>query len=299
MVLGKGSARGRHHVLHAALVKAYQVEITFYDDDRVFFGDGVLAVVQPEKDVTLMVKDSFRAVHVFCRTLAGKVAPSEGHHHAGNVLDGNHQAVPELVGNTAVLFFYGKARLDAFLGREAFLGGVAYETFAAVGSVADVELLAGWFGNMAAVQVLKSLWTAGQLFFEPLTGQFVQLADQFTLFGDFGPFGVAHAGQLKTAKIRHPFHGGVKVDFFVFLHELEHVSAGTAGKALVDAQGGVYIHGGGVVVVEGAHPNVASVARPFQGQKLLNDGRDVGFGFELLDDFVRVEGHGPNLAFYV
>jgi hypothetical protein len=81
----------------------------------------------------------------------------------------------------------------------------------------------------------------------------------------------------------------------VFLHELENITARATGKAFVNAQARVHVHGGASVIMEGADAQVAAIPGAFQRNKILNDQRDICVGFELLNDFVRVERHGLNL----
>ena len=82
----------------------------------------------------------------------------------------------------------------------------------------------------------------------------------------------------------------------MFLHELENIAARTTGKAFVNAQARVYIHGGTSVIMEGTDAQVATISGTFQRYKVLNDQRNICVGFELLNDFVRIERHDPNLA---
>ena len=130
-------------------------------------------------------------------------------------------------------------------------------------------------------------------------GEFVQLAHHRAFFGDFGVFLRGKLGERESHEIRDPFHRAVKINFFVFLDELEHVPARTAGKALVDADGRVYRHGGGVVVVEGAYAHVAVRTRALQRQELLDHERDVRLRLELLNNFIRVERHACKNSFFL
>ena len=82
----------------------------------------------------------------------------------------------------------------------------------------------------------------------------------------------------------------------MFLNELENVSARTAGKAFVNAQARIHIHGGASVVMEGADAQVAAISGTLQRYKIFNDQRNICMGLELLNNFVRVERHGSNLA---
>ena len=258
-------------------------------------------MVEPEQDFALVVERRVGAVHVLGTVeaflLGRQVAAAERDDDSRLVLDGYHQAVAELVGDAAVLLFGGEARLYAVAGRKAVLGGVGDKAFAAVGRVADVELLARGFADVSLGEVFEGLGAQGELLLEPFAGELVQLADHGALFGDFGIFLRVELGERKSDEVRDPFHCAVKIDFFVFLDELENVPAGPARKALVDADGRVHGHGGGVVVVEGAYAHVAVRTRALQRQELLDHKRNVRLRLELLNNFVGVERHGPNLAF--
>ena len=48
--------------------------------------------------------------------------------------------------------------------------------------------------------------------------------------------------------------------------------------------------------MEGADAYEASVTRTFQRHKILDDRCNICMGLELLNNFVRVERHDPNLA---
>ena len=95
------------------MVKADEVKISFDDNDRILLHDGVSAVVQPEENIALAVERGFRAVHVLCRfevPVCGGVAQvstAKGDNDSREILDGYHQAIAELVCDTAVFFFNG------------------------------------------------------------------------------------------------------------------------------------------------------------------------------------------------
>ena len=48
--------------------------------------------------------------------------------------------------------------------------------------------------------------------------------------------------------------------------------------------------------MEGTDAQVATISGTFQRNKILDDQRNICVGFELLNDFVRIERHGSNLA---
>ena len=48
--------------------------------------------------------------------------------------------------------------------------------------------------------------------------------------------------------------------------------------------------------MKGADTQVAAISGTFQRNKILDDQRNICVGFELLNDFVRIERHAPNLA---
>ena len=282
MNIGECCARCSDHVLHATLVEADEVEVALDDDDRILFGDGGSAMVEPEEDFALVVERRFRAVHVLGALetflFRGEVAPAEGYDNTRLVLDSDHQAVAELVVDAAVLLFGGKARLHAVAGRKAVLRRIADKAFAPVGGIADMEFLARLLADIALGEVLERLRAKRKLLLEPFAGKFVELADHGTLFGDLGVLFRSEFREVETHEVRNPFHRAVEVDFLVFLHELEYVPAGPARKALVYADGRVYRHGGGVVVVEGAYAHVAVRARALQRQELLDHKRNVWNG---------------------
>ena len=103
-------------------------------------------------------------------------------------------------------------------------------------------------------------------------------------------------GEGVACKVGDPFDCPSKVELFVFLNEFEDISRGAAGKAFVDAQGGVHIHGWTAVVMERANSQISTISRPFQRNEVLYDLRDIGMGLKLLNDFVRIERHKSNLA---
>ena len=141
-----------------------------------------------------MVQRRFRAVHVFSALkifIFAEVAATKGDNHARKVLDGDHQAVTELIRDAAVFFLHGKPCLDTIQGRKTVLDGVTDKAFASIGSVTDVELLAGFVGNVATREVLQRLGRKCELLFEPFAGQFVQPADHGAFFGLFAIFGRA------------------------------------------------------------------------------------------------------------
>ena len=82
----------------------------------------------------------------------------------------------------------------------------------------------------------------------------------------------------------------------MFLHELENVTACATGKAFINAQARVHVHGGASVIMEGADAQVAAISGTLQRYKIFNDQRNICMGLELLNNFVRVECHGSNLA---
>ena len=135
-----------------------------------------------------------------------------------------------------------------------------------------------------------------KLLFEPFAGKFVQSADHGAFFGLFVIFGRTELGKRKTGKVGDPFNSTLKIHFFVFLNELENISACTTGKALINPQTGVYVHGWASVVMERAYSKITPVSGAFQRHKVFDDRRNICVGFELLDDFVRVECHVANLA---
>ena len=96
MILGKCRTRCGYDVLHSALVKADEVEISFDDNDRILLHDGVSAVVQTEENIALAVKGGLRAVHVLgklysvVRCGVAQVSTAKGDNDSREILDGNH-----------------------------------------------------------------------------------------------------------------------------------------------------------------------------------------------------------------
>ena len=125
--------------------------------------DGVAAVIQPKENIALAVKCGFRAVHVFgklysvVRCGVAQISTAKCDNDTREVLDGNHQAIAELVCDTAVFFLDGKTSLDAVARRKTVACGVADKTFAPRRSITDVELLASLGRDASLVQILQSL----------------------------------------------------------------------------------------------------------------------------------------------
>jgi hypothetical protein len=146
------------------------------------------------------------------------------------------------------------------------------------------------------VQIFKSLGTQRQLLLEPGAGKLIQLADHRAFFKNLSIDVVAEVRERVTYKVRDPFYSAFEIQFLVILDELENISTGTAGKAFVNAQRGIYRHGRGVVIVERAHADVSIIPALFERQELLDDQRDIRLVLEFLDDFVGVERHGTKIV---
>src|SRR5207253_5716195 len=80
------------------------------------------------------------------------------------------------------------------------------------------------------------------------------------------------------------FKGFIKTDALFLHHELHHIAAGSAGKALVELVHHVDREGGALLRVEGAEPHVA--VRPGFAQPHIfpDHPNDVYRGFEVLDE---------------
>ena len=155
--IGERSSAGGNHIGYATLEEADHVEVAFHDDDGLFVGNALTALVEPVKDVTLVVQRRFRAVHVFGALeflVFAQVASTEGDYDSGQVLDGDHQTVAELIGNAPVFLFDGKSRFHTVQRRKTVLDGIADKAFSAFGGVADVEKLAGLVCDVAVCKIL-------------------------------------------------------------------------------------------------------------------------------------------------
>ena len=150
MQLGKCGSRGGHHIGDAALKKADHVKVAFDNNHFAFFGDTLFAMVQPKKNVSLEIELCFGAVHILGVAFSREVAAAECNDDARHILDGDHQAVTELVRDASIFLLDGKSRFHAVQRRKTVLHGVSDKAFASVGRVSDMESLASLVGNVTA-----------------------------------------------------------------------------------------------------------------------------------------------------
>lgn len=82
----------------------------------------------------------------------------------------------------------------------------------------------------------------------------------------------------------------------MFAYELKNVTAGSAGEALVNPDGGIDAHGRGTVVMKRTAPHIAAVAGTFQRQKVLDDLRNICVALQLSNNVIGIKRHRSNLV---
>ena len=255
---GEAGAAAGHGVGDPGLVQADHVGVALHQEAGVLLGDGLLGEVDAVERAALVVERALGAVEVLGALLvAAQGACPEGDHLAAEPVHGEGDAPVEEVPGGAVLAAFDPAGLLQQVRVEALLLRRGGEDAAAFGHVAQSEMADGLVAEAAFAEVAEAdaaaLLGVPQLLHAPAQGPLLDHGQGLAL-GLFGALlgGGLLFGQVDVVALGEPADGLHIAQVLVLHQEADGITALAAAEALVDAQRGVHVEAGRLLVVEGA-----------------------------------------------